>query len=255
MPRPPLHNGNQPLSVPRQPTCVFGLSRPAEALRHTVDKHVAHQIYSRDLLKRMAHPPDPIFAVRLLHPNPRLEKPPATMNPSWPCSSETFTSASANSPAAVSPFPRSKCCANAYIIAIARVPKWRFHVPGPQLLSPARCKACQRFANVRAEPDGGARVNGNTPETAVIIENSNGPEPPGCAGGVGLTVEATSAKTVQLHSHHDCQFNGTRVNGAERPPAIVNATAMIGIGLGPAFHWPNLMLGALLGTAVDIMLR
>jgi hypothetical protein len=35
-------------------------------------------------------------------------------------------------------------------------------VPGPQLLSPARCKACQRFANVRAEPDGGARVNGNT---------------------------------------------------------------------------------------------
>jgi len=45
------------------------------------------------------------------------------------------------------------------------------------------------------------------------------------------------------------------MSGAERPPAIVNATAMIGIGLGPAFHWPNLMLGALLGTAVDIMLR
>ena len=45
------------------------------------------------------------------------------------------------------------------------------------------------------------------------------------------------------------------MSGAERPPAIVNATAMIGIGLGPAFHWPILMLAALLDTAVNIMLR
>jgi hypothetical protein len=33
---------------------------------------------------------------------------------------------------------------------------------------------------------------------------------------------------------------------AERRPAIVNPTAMIGIGPGLAFHWPNLMLAALL---------
>jgi len=45
------------------------------------------------------------------------------------------------------------------------------------------------------------------------------------------------------------------MSGAERPPAIVNATAMLGIGLAPAFHWPILMLAALLGTAVNIMLR
>ncbi len=50
----------------------------------------------------------------------------------------------------------------------------------------------------------------------MIIENSNGPEPPGCAGGAGLTVEATSAKTVQLHSHHDYQFNGPPAHGAEK---------------------------------------
>ena len=38
--------------------------------------------------------------------------------------------------------------------------------------------------------------------------------------------------------------------GAERAPAIINATTMLGIGLGPGFHWPNILLGAFLGTAV-----
>jgi len=45
------------------------------------------------------------------------------------------------------------------------------------------------------------------------------------------------------------------MSGADWPPAIVNATAMIGIGLGPAFHCAILMLAALLDTAVNIMLR
>ena len=45
------------------------------------------------------------------------------------------------------------------------------------------------------------------------------------------------------------------LGGAERAPAIVNATTMLGIGLGPSFHWPNILLGAFLGTAVHMLLR
>jgi type IV secretion system protein VirB3 len=45
------------------------------------------------------------------------------------------------------------------------------------------------------------------------------------------------------------------LGGAERAPAIVNATTMLGIGLGPGFHWPNILLGAFLGTAVHMLLR
>ncbi len=45
------------------------------------------------------------------------------------------------------------------------------------------------------------------------------------------------------------------LGGAERAPAIVNATAMIGIALGPGFHWPNLILAGFLGTVVHMTLR
>jgi type IV secretory pathway TrbD component len=45
------------------------------------------------------------------------------------------------------------------------------------------------------------------------------------------------------------------LGGAERAPAIVSATTMLGIGLGPGFHWPNILLGAFLGTAVHMLLR
>ena len=45
------------------------------------------------------------------------------------------------------------------------------------------------------------------------------------------------------------------LGGAERAPAIVNGTTMLGIGLGPGFHWPNILLAAFLGTAVHMLLR
>jgi type IV secretion system protein VirB3 len=45
------------------------------------------------------------------------------------------------------------------------------------------------------------------------------------------------------------------LGGAERAPAIINATTMLGIGLGPGFHWPNILLAIFLGTAVHMLLR
>ena len=59
----------------------------------------------------------------------------------------------------------------------------------------------------------------------------------------------------QWNTHPYFMHGLVLMSGAKRPPAIVNATAMIAIGLGPAFHWPILMLAGLLGTAVNIMLR
>jgi type IV secretory pathway TrbD component len=45
------------------------------------------------------------------------------------------------------------------------------------------------------------------------------------------------------------------LGGAERAPAIINATTMLGIGLGPGFHWPNVLLAIFLGTTVHMLLR
>jgi type IV secretion system protein TrbD len=45
------------------------------------------------------------------------------------------------------------------------------------------------------------------------------------------------------------------LGGAERVPAIINATAAIALGLGPGLHWPNILLGVFLGTAVHAVLR
>lgn len=45
------------------------------------------------------------------------------------------------------------------------------------------------------------------------------------------------------------------LGGAERVPAIINATAAVALGLGPGLHWPNILLGVFLGTAVHAVLR
>jgi len=45
------------------------------------------------------------------------------------------------------------------------------------------------------------------------------------------------------------------LGGAERLPAIINATGAIALGLGPGLHWPNILLGLFLGTAVHAVLR
>jgi type IV secretion system protein VirB3 len=45
------------------------------------------------------------------------------------------------------------------------------------------------------------------------------------------------------------------LGGAERLPAIINGTGAIALGLGPGLHWPNILLGVFLGTAVHAVLR